>query len=454
MAVSIAFSGNGILHPIQRHNNTYVQCSKYNSIVLVTDTDVTNIVRSFNRILITDMRINLMNDIRLCAWTQRAIKTCLPNGSWLSRNGTEWSDYTHCLNYEKLKVTIFLSLACNLASLAFLIPSVFIFSRYRSLRKQQRIQLHINFFLSFILSGVVVVFWDMLVTYERLTSEIVTDTLLYKNTAGCKALSFLKIYFKGTNYAWMFCEGVYLQRLIGNAFSPPKSLIPLYGVGWGFPLISSIIYGILRAVLADESCWAVSFENKEWIIYAPNLACLVMNLIFLCNILRILLTQIQTHPNEPNNFRRALRATFVLIPLFGVQLFLTIYRPPANTPSGLEYDRMSAFVMNSQGFFVALIFCFVNGEVHSHLKRTWKRRIMERSGTGSRKTNTLFSGNNTVTFRSETDIIEQKRSSTKAHKTDSCNSCDNEKFKGKEKIQMSLLNSGDNCSYDGCATRV
>lgn len=63
-----------------------------------------------------------------------------------------------------------------------LLNAVFFNLNYRSLRKQQRIQLHINFFLSFILSGVVVVFWDMLVTYERLTSEIVTDTLLYKNT--------------------------------------------------------------------------------------------------------------------------------------------------------------------------------------------------------------------------------------------------------------------------------
>lgn len=80
---------------------------------------------------------------------------------------------------------------------------------------------------------------------------------------------------------------------------------------------------------------------------------------------------------------------------------------------------------------------------------------MERSGTGSRKTNTLFSGNNTVTFRSETDIIEQKRANSKVHKMDSCNSCDDDKFRGKEKIQMSLLKSGDNCSYEGCgATRV
>ncbi|KAJ8314373.1 hypothetical protein KUTeg_008934 [Tegillarca granosa] len=61
-----------------------------------------------------------------------------------------------------------------------------------------------------------------------------------------------------------------------------------------------------------KGCWSNSFENKEWIFDAPNLACLFVwntffnervNLIFLCDILRILLTQLQSHPNEPSNFR-------------------------------------------------------------------------------------------------------------------------------------------------------
>ncbi|GFS07012.1 calcitonin family peptide receptor [Elysia marginata] len=61
--------------------------------------------------------------------------------------------------------------------------------------------------------------------------------------------------------------------------------------------------------------------------------------------------------------RRALKATFVLIPLFGVQLFVTVYRLPAGTPFLTFYEKFSVFVLNSQGFFVALIFCFFNGEV-------------------------------------------------------------------------------------------
>ncbi|KAJ8314374.1 hypothetical protein KUTeg_008935 [Tegillarca granosa] len=71
--------------------------------------------------------------------------------------------------------------------------------------------------------------------------------------AGCKLLSFLKIYLKCASYTWMFCEGFYLHRLMSNAFSPPRSLLSLYALGWGLPLVSSMIYAILRLIYANES---------------------------------------------------------------------------------------------------------------------------------------------------------------------------------------------------------
>ncbi|XP_053373348.1 calcitonin gene-related peptide type 1 receptor-like [Mercenaria mercenaria] len=335
--------------------------------------------------------------------TRSALKSCQLDGTWLKKGPHDWTDYTPCLNYQELKISIYISLGCQIASLLCLVPSVIIFVRYKSLIHQHRIRLHVNFFISLILSGVFTILWNTVVTYDRITNSKVSETMLYKNSAECKVLSYLKLYFTSTNYMWMFCEGLYLHRLTVNAFSPPKRLLPFYVLGWGSPFIFTTAYMVVRITQADESCWAKSIGEKQWIIYTPNLFCLAANIYFLCSILRILLTQLQVHPNEPSNFRKALKATFILIPLFGVQIFVLIYRLPADSAGFYNYERFSEFVTNSQGMFVAVIFCLCNGEVISILRYTHRRRRETRDLLGSKKPNSATSLNmNTITSRYNT----------------------------------------------------
>ncbi|XP_052251958.1 calcitonin gene-related peptide type 1 receptor-like isoform X2 [Dreissena polymorpha] len=342
--------------------------------------------------------------------TRQAVKSCLSNGTWYKKTGQEWSDYTPCLSYEESKVTLYISLGCRVGSLICLIPSLAIFISYKSLRRQHRIRLHINFFTSFVCSNTINVLWDVLVTHDRLTNPVVTDTLIYKDLVLCKVMAFLKMYFQCTNYTWMFCEGLYLYRLIANAFSPPKKLILVYLSGWGVPASYCLAYAIVRVVQANGSCWLTSLGHQEWILYAPNLACLVLNIFFLCSILRILLTQLQTHPNEPSNFRRALKATFVLIPLFGIQLAFTVYRIPPEVSWSVHYERVTEVMTHSQGLFVALVFCFFNGEVATQLKRTCHRVLEDKITSGSHKMNTTISlnFNHSVTQRSS---VQSRRNS-------------------------------------------
>ena len=49
----------------------------------------------------------------------------------------------------------------------------------------------------------------------------------------------------------------------------------------------------------------------------------------------------------PCVYRRALKATFVLIPLFGLHLFLVIYRPIGHGVQGI-YEVISTVIINSQ----------------------------------------------------------------------------------------------------------
>ena len=46
--------------------------------------------------------------------------------------------------------------------------------------------------------------------------------------------------------------------------------------------------------------------------------------------------------------RRGLKAALMLVPLFGLQLFLTIYRLPAGSVGAKEYEYLTIVVTNSQ----------------------------------------------------------------------------------------------------------
>ncbi|XP_071158662.1 calcitonin receptor-like [Mytilus edulis] len=338
--------------------------------------------------------------------TIQAEKTCVSDGTWQIRDGQPWTNYQPCLNFHELKTSVYIGIACSASSISLLFPALIIFLKYNSLRKQCRIRLHIHFFLALLLKEIASVLWGVLVTYDKLSNDSVYTTTLAQNTHWCKVLSFCKMFMKCSTYSWMFCEGFYLHQLLSNAFSPPRSLICISVFGWGIPLLSASLYSLVRVIYSDESCWTIYFQYTEWIMYTPNLVFIVANLLFLCNIVRILLTQMQSHPNEPSNFRRAVKATFVLIPLFGVHLFVTIYRIPISKTGGMEYERFTICIDNLQGFFVALIFCFLNNEVNGKLRRTWRRQVSERFTSRNRRMTLTL--NQTMSLRSDIEFKSPK----------------------------------------------
>ncbi|XP_050418451.1 calcitonin receptor [Patella vulgata] len=308
-----------------------------------------------------------------------ATKTCTSNGTWYANplTRTEWTNYTGCVKIDNFKILFQVGLICNIISIIFLVPACVIFLYYRQLRMQQRIKLHICLFSSFALTCAIMILWDVLVFNDRLEKPA-RYSIMYRDPHGCKILNILTRYAVSTTYVWMFLEGFHLHRLIVKAFKVPKSLLIYHIIGWGFSVIPIIGYTSVRITRNDKSCWVYHAGGYEWIVYFPNLVCIVANFFFLGNILRILMTQLQSHPNEPSNYRRALKATFILVPLFGLQLFLIIYRPPSSWGGSFVFEIVSKVATNTQGAIVAIIFCFLNGEVHTHLKGVIPTRFRQK----------------------------------------------------------------------------
>lgn len=75
---------------------------------------------------------------------------------------------------------------------------------------------------------------------------------------------------------------------------------------------------------------------------------LQVNLFFLLNIIRVLVTKLRdTHRAESNMYMKAVRATLILVPLLGIQFVIIPWRPE-NRLAGEVYEYIMHILMHYQ----------------------------------------------------------------------------------------------------------
>ncbi|XP_059468843.1 calcitonin gene-related peptide type 1 receptor-like isoform X2 [Neocloeon triangulifer] len=308
----------------------------------------------------------------------QASKMCLSDGTWFrsQETGAEWTNYSTCSTVQGHQNRAYISLAAFGVSVVALVPALVIFSIYRQLRVP-RVALHRHLFTSLLLNAIAVIVFKG----SFLIPATTQGSLITKDGLFCKTLIMVTKYFRVSNYMWMFCEGFYLHRLIAAAFVEETSLLIFYLIGWGLPVVvvASYFGAIIFHVpsLDVSECW--SFPDYDWVLYAPCLLSLAINFLFLIDIIRVLWLKLRArHAQEPSQYRKAVRATLVLVPLFGLHLCLTMYRPPSGSCSGLFiqiYNVADYLLDGLQGCFVSLSFCYFSGEVQYLVKRSYQRFV-------------------------------------------------------------------------------
>eukprot|EP00064_Thunnus_orientalis_P013367 superscaffoldBa00002166_g13406 len=295
-----------------------------------------------------------------------ASKVCTETGEWgrHPESNRTWTNFTNCIanttHHGKTAMTHFyLVMIGHGLSLVSLLISLGIFFHFKSL-SCQRITLHKNLFLSFVLNSVITVVW--------LTTVVKKQGHTYNDSASCKLLMFIHLYLLSCNYFWMLCEGIYLHTLIVVAvFAEKQHLMWYYLLGWGFPLVPAVIHSIARHCYYNDKCWVSSDTSLLYIIHGPICAALVVNLFFLLNIVRVLITKLRvTHQAESSLYMRAVRATLILIPLLGIQFVLLPYKPEDHWVFEI-YLYVMEILMHYQ--------------VQSVLRRHWNQQRMQFAGT-------------------------------------------------------------------------
>jgi hypothetical protein len=341
--------------------------------------------------------------------TKNITKFCHASGRWMGKTEDDfsrshgWTNFTMCFTQEVVDIMKnlnngslgiaqdvaknarkleFIGLGLSLASLIF---GILIFSCFRRLRVFRNL-LHLHLMIAILMVVII-----RLVLYIDL---IFTDKLghVHSNPEGktintmafvCELMFFLLEYFKSVAFWWMFLEGFFLHnQLVLTVFNTDPKLMPYLLVGYGVPLIHTCIWLIvilLKKRGKVERCLGSYYLEPEfWILDGPRMLQLVVNTLFICNVIRVLWSKVRESHNtsELDRMKKSVKAALMLIPLLGIpNIMQTI--PFSPTQENIVYFGIwtycASFTYMYQGLFIAIIYCFTNREVQAVIKSCYSR---------------------------------------------------------------------------------
>ncbi|KAF5892435.1 parathyroid hormone/parathyroid hormone-related peptide receptor-like, partial [Clarias magur] len=318
-------------------------------------------------------------------------RKCDVNGSWeVTAKNKTWANYSECSKFilpydihpngsvfDRLYLIYTIGYSVSFSSL---MVAVVILGYFRRLHCTRNF-IHMHLFVSFMLRAVSIFVKDVVlysgstlnetqrITVEDLKSITEAPPTDKTKFIGCKITVTLFLYFLATNYYWILVEGLYLHSLIFMTFfSDRKYLWGFTVIGWGIPAIFVTVWASVRATLADTECWDLSAGNLKWIVQIPILIAIAINFLLFLNIIRVLATKLRESNagrcDSRQQYRKLLKSTLVLMPLFGVH-YIVFMAMPYTEVSGVPWQiqmHCEMLINSFQGFFVAIIYCFCNGE--------------------------------------------------------------------------------------------
>lgn len=318
-----------------------------------------------------------------------AVRYCRADGQW-----TNFSDYQQCIDFidgkylpkddpslnaptqELSKAFLIMRdiyFGCSLVSLFFLCITLFVFCYFRSLQCN-RVTIHKHLVVSFILRFVIIVF-----LFEPLVFG--HDAYYTRVDWFCKAIIVLSQYTMVSNILWMFVEGLFLHNsIVVTVFSTDAPYKLFCAIGWGLPGIIAISWAIAMHIKMDTPCWQNNSQSPySYIVSGSILLALAVNLFFLVNIIRVLVTKLRAHnTHESSRIKKAIRATVILMPLLGLTNLIMLFNPNDGGSYASVYQVTNVVLHSNQGILISIFYCFLNGEVRRVIKQKYRRIKIQR----------------------------------------------------------------------------
>ncbi|XP_060754073.1 gastric inhibitory polypeptide receptor [Neoarius graeffei] len=320
------------------------------------------------------------------------LRECGPDGQWHTNNTSHtWRDHSQCevhssnhkeqeeqiqvLTYFRVMYTIGYSL--SLASLTLALLILLLFRKLRCTRNY----IHANLFASFILRAVSIIIRDDLLriyTPDYQNSSAFSHALSNQTLSSCRIAQAVMEYCVGANYFWVLVEGLYIHNLLlFLVLSENHYFFGYLALGWVTPILYVVPWVVMRHLYENTWCWQKT-ENMAHllIIEAPVLLVVLVNLVIFIRIMQVVVSKLKADRMRSTDYQfRLAKSTLILIPLLGSHKVVLSVVTVEQTVGLLRLILLffELFFNSFQGFLVAILYCFVNKEVQSEIKKKWHR---------------------------------------------------------------------------------
>uniref|UniRef100_A0A3B4ANR6 Corticotropin-releasing factor receptor 1 n=1 Tax=Periophthalmus magnuspinnatus TaxID=409849 RepID=A0A3B4ANR6_9GOBI len=282
--------------------------------------------------------------------TNNVYRKCQTNGTWAAKG-----NYSMCkpiLEGEKkgkmhYQIAVIINFLGHCISMVALLIAFFLFLCHLdsgvlwSIRCLRNI-IHWNLITAFILRNATWFIMQLTMSPEVHESNVVW----------CRMVIACFNYFHSTNFFWMFGEGCYLHTAIVLTYSTDKLRKWMFiCIGWCIPFPIIVIWAIGKLYYDNEKCWFGKRAGvyTDYIYQGPMILVLVINFIFLFNIVRILMTKLRASTtSETIQYRKAVKATLVLLPLLGITYMLFFVNPGEDEISQSVFIYFNSFLESFQ----------------------------------------------------------------------------------------------------------
>nr|XP_045232412.1 glucagon receptor isoform X2 [Macaca fascicularis] len=336
-------------------------------------------------------------------------KRCGPDGQWVrGPRGQPWRDASQCQMdgeelevqkevakmYSSFQVMYTVGYSLSLGALLLALAILGGISKLHCTRNA----IHANLFVSFVLkaSSVLVIDGLLRTRYSQKIGDDLSVSIWLSDgaVAGCRVAAVFMQYGVVANYCWLLVEGLYLHNLLGLATLPERSFFSLYlGIGWGAPMLFIIPWVVVRCLFENIQCWT-SNDNMGfwWILRFPVFLAILINFFIFIRIVHLLVAKLRAREMHHTDYKfRLAKSTLTLIPLLGVHEVVFAFVTDEHAQGTLRFAKLffDLFLSSFQGLLVAVLYCFLNKEVQSELRRHWHRwrlgKVLQERGTSNHK---------------------------------------------------------------------